>query len=580
MALSLKMIDLGKFNEIMEIWENEPTKDTGLIMLEKRAISKDQYQKIFGIFSDKKENVKNFDITNERLLKSNNPPKEDVYADNFTLRGLLGQGGIGKVFIGFDKNVGREVAIKELLTDKNEKDNSQSLARFIREAKVTGQLEHPGIIPVYELNTKPDGTIFYVMKYVRGKTLFEAIREYAAEPQEIAFQKRIKLLDNLIDVCEAMGYAHFKGIIHRDLKPSNIILGEFGETIILDWGLAKATTSPELTDLDKTPTPIDDESDPGLTKYGEQIGTPSYMAPEQIDPKRGKVDQKTDVYTLGVILFMILTGEKPYPGKGKAVTNLILKDGPAPSPKAYGRFIPPELSSICDKAMSKDKDKRFNNASELAGELKAYRDGRLVSVYAYSKKELFKRFVSHNKTAIIAAAAVVLSIMIGAVFSINFGIQAREARARADQALIDVTNLSESAMNLARNASQKLEEYYKKSSKKSETELASFIPNALSFDPRISPYQIWCMDQNGKIIYDEDPNQIGRDLFTDSMYTKFPELQNFGEQMREKPWGLGHYVFPERRGGRGIYKIAAWDTFSPVKGSSWRLVITYPYTAK
>jgi len=615
---------------------------------------------------------------------------EVAYTDNFTIRRILGQGGIGRVFLAFEKNIGREVAIKELraerLSSAQEDIRDKIIKRFIREAKISGRLEHPGIVPVYEFGEKEDGTLFYVMKYVQGTTLFQLINECAAKSPEDRFRRRISLLDNLIAVCEAVGYAHSKGIIHRDLKPSNIILGEFGETIILDWGLAKQI-SEEEHEIFQASQPIlsEDEADEVQTRQGALVGTPSYMAPEQINSKFGQVSPASDVFALGVILFMLLTGEKPYRGKPKEIVEAIASGKPMPSPKAYGNFIPPELSAICEKAMAKKKEERFQDAAGFAAELKAYRDGRLVSIYAYSKRELFKRFIARNKIVVTAAVAVILSIIIGSGFAMHFAYDARKAKLRADRALVQVTQISGAATVLSRNSAIKLDNYFhllvsemQKATKglpstnlaktaktravleqldKSHPEIEALfiatpdgrvvasssatigrneadilgnprkfhdlggvsvsnlfkmddgshafflqvpifyqstlrgslsaymrmdkiLPTAVGFDPLKSEYQVWCMRPDGYIIYDEDKKQVGRFLFTDEMYANFPELLALGEQMKKQPWGIGHYAFTARDGETIIYKIAAWDTFTPTQDINWKLVVTYPYISK
>lgn len=702
MALNLKMIDLGQFNKIMDLWEKDPTIDTGLLLRDQNFITQEQYEDILKMFAEKEDEMEaDFDLKSDdfnflkhekkyeekRKFSKVESNKDDVvYHENFTLKGLLGHGGIGAVFLCYDKNVRREVAIKEIADDIKEFDRKRALKRFVREARITGQLEHPGVVPVYELNEKEDGTIYYVMKHVKGKTLFNAINEASTDSSEVSFGKRMKLFDSLIDVCEAMSYAHSRNVIHRDLKPSNIILGEFGETIILDWGTAKKIGEEE-DDLSGIPEVATDEKNPDLTRVGELLGTPSYMSPEQIDSRFGGVDARSDVFALGVLLFIILTGEKPYIGTPKEIMDHISSDNPSPSARSRREFVPPELDAICSKAMSKRKDDRFNDASEMLNELKNYRDGRLVSVYAYSRKEIFKRFVKRNKVAIVAVLAIIASIIIGAGFSVNFAIDAHEARIRAEEALINVTELSESALSLSAKSVKELDQSfdelvagmkeiapdvvklnlsspekilgflkelkgrvegvegwaiitppgtiiaaYPPLGEKSVitpqdyesivnslqtkegylSEMLTFddnlhafliyvplskwrkpiglltaivmpdtaIPAALSFDPKKSDYRVWVMDEGGIIIYDEDPKQVGKDLFGDEMYAKFPELLNLGERMRKDPWGVGYYKFRETAGKKEIYKIAAWDTFTPVEETTWKIVVTYPYSTK
>jgi len=680
-ALALRMIDLKQFNRARVYLDERPDADCGRILVEKGMITEDQLGEVASMVEEaERKHGAGLEVYPDEPLS---PEDEKTYAENFRLKKIIGQGGAGRVFLARDESIGREVALKEVLPAKLDRSRDYHLTRFIREAKLSGRLQHPGVVPVYELKKKPDGTYFYVMKYVEGATLFHAIMDCSSDesPQK-AFEKRIKLLDRLIDVAEAMGYAHSKGIIHRDLKPSNVILGEFGETIILDWGLAKrldekdevAPEGPEITV---------DETTEGLTREGAQLGTPSYMAPEQIDPSLGEVDATTDVYTLGVILFMILTGTKPYPGRGEEVMRLILESESPPSPRDLYEFVPPELAAICVKAMARRKANRFQDASELAEELKAYRDGRLVSVYAYSRSELFRRFVTRNKAAVIASALLVVSIVVGAGFTANFAVEAHRAKLRAQNALEDVTSLSESTMVMVRSKAQAVNEYFDEFEKellKSSAKIASAgladqagiekilaglkdahpeaesffvmgmngktlaaypqehkvpkqiidhelrylrgrltpadrdmsglfdsnghkafvmsapitrggrliaglvtlmrvdvaVPRFLDFDPRKSPYQVWLMRDDGIIVYDEDKKQVGLNLFTDEVYANFPELLRFGEQIRKKPWGIGHYSFLGKDGETKVYKVAAWDTLKS-DGTEWKLVVTHEY---
>ncbi len=615
---------------------------------------------------------------------------EAPYAEELTLRGMLGQGGIGRVFLGFDKKIGREVAIKEPIEEKLGANKTRVLARFVREARISGQLEHPGIIPVYEFGTKANGIPFYVMKRVQGRRLKEAIESCVAFREEDELRMRLALLPAFISICDAVGYSHSRKIIHRDLKPSNIVLGEFGEAIILDWGLAKRLDE-EADSEEEIPSAapsLEEMADSFHTMQGALVGTPSYMSPEQIDKRFGDVGTESDVYALGAILFLMLTGEKPYAGTPREVMKQVASFEPSPSPRSRRSSIPSELAAICEKAMAKRKENRFKDAAELAFELKAFRDGRIVSVYAYSRRELFARFVSRNKAAIAAAAVVIVSIVAGAGLALNFAADARVARARAERALVDVTALSSSAINLSSDAAEsagrdftsvikaldkstrriagygsisnekavallkelvgidkdalalatitpegKVAAMYPERSDTAEALSTVFaresaarfdankqsasglvrmpdgshvfaiaspikrgsseigvlavlytaekaIPAAMSFDPLKSEYQVWCMRGDGLIFYDEDPDQIGRSLFTDEIYAKFPELRMLGEKIRSEPNGLGYYSYLARGGENVVYKIAAWDTIKIDDRDDLKVVVAYPYRSR
>lgn len=615
------------------------------------------------------------------------------YAENFLVEGILGSGGIGRVYLAVEKNLGREVAIKELIAEKLGIHRDRTIARFVREARVSGQLQHPGIVPVYQLSSKPDGSFFYVMKRVQGRTLLQAIKEAADLSPEEAYRKRLSLLGELIAVADAMGYAHARGVIHRDLKPSNIVLGEFGETVILDWGLAKRLGDDSLEPSGELggsgeSHPEGGGEEPLKTRDGAHLGTPPYMAPEQVDSRFGPVGPASDVYALGGMLFMLLAGERPYPGRGMEVMRSIASDEPSPSPRAGRPFVSPELAAICERAMAKDPARRFRSGAEFAAELRAFRDGRLVGVYAYSRMELFRRFVARNRMPIAAAIAVLLSIVGGAGYALHFASEAHEARARAERALADVTDLSDVTMILAEKASESLDGFFARAGKgladaaeeigpvglakpdrlarslehlkglhpeaaaaiaisppgklaaiapagswvrpsvtpelydrllgkldgwrsavgdlftlEGTTERAFAVwapagsparssgivallfevnramPVALGFDARTTSHQVWCMREDGYIFYDEDPAQIGKNLFSDVMYAGFPELLSFGERIRAEPWGVGHYAFraPSEEGIN--YKVAAWDSFTPAEGLTWKVVISHSYAA-
>ncbi len=388
------------------------------------------------------------------------------YAGSYTVKGLIGQGGIGRVYLGFDQTIGREVAIKELLDPSAGAATANApgdpvRARFLREAKITGRLEHPGIVPVHELSAKPDGALFYVMRYVHGQTFEDALQECAASDPESAFSCRMQLLGSLIQTCEAMAYAHARDIIHRDLKPANIVLGEFGETVILDWGLARAVAEEDAPVQGMRSSAASAAEGGELTSVGELLGTPNYMAPEQVDAALGPVGKASDVYALGTILYRLLTGTLPYQGSGRGLLQALTSSAPSPSPKLRRPGIPPELAAICEKSMSKDPRGRFPDAAAMAAELRAFRDGRLVSIYAYSRSELLHRFVARNKMAVIAAVGVLVATLVGGGLALRYAVEAEKARVQAELALEEITELGELAQAHAHKAVAALDAHFK-----------------------------------------------------------------------------------------------------------------------
>jgi serine/threonine protein kinase len=279
----------------------------------------------------------------------------------------LGRGGMGIVHCVQDTAMKRRVALKEVLPELAENASmAQYLpdlrCRFVREAELTAALQHPGILPVYEIGRRQiTGEAYYTMKMVEGRTLAEAIKSAAN------LEERLELLPNFIDVCQTLAYAHRHGVIHRDLKPANIIIGEFGETYVLDWGLARRITeslAQETTSFDQIPG---DSADPHtcLTKHG--AGTPYYMSPEQALGRLTELDERSDIYSLGAILFEILTGQKitSYREVAKLESFFSPSDGPARKPD-LALSLPTELISICKQAMALKKSQRFKSAQALA----------------------------------------------------------------------------------------------------------------------------------------------------------------------------------------------------------------------
>ena len=273
----------------------------------------------------------------------------------YSLNLLHARGGIGQVWLAHDADLDREVALKELRPEHVR--NAAALDRFLAEARITGQLEHPGIVPVYELiRQSPDHAPFYTMRFIKGKTLDESARSFhrkrvegQADPLDL-----LALLNAFVAVCNTVAYAHSRGVIHRDLKGQNIILGDFGDVVVLDWGLAKVLGQPEggTHPLLEPPGPTADE---GRTVHGEVIGTPGYMAPEQAAGRPDLIDRRTDVYGLGAILYEILTGQPPFEGPDPhEVLRKVREEEPVP-PRRLNGEVPLALESASLRGLAKDR---------------------------------------------------------------------------------------------------------------------------------------------------------------------------------------------------------------------------------
>jgi eukaryotic-like serine/threonine-protein kinase len=240
----------------------------------------------------------------------------------YVLMREAGRGGLGRILEAYDNDLDRTIAIKELLELSH-----RSEARLVREAKITARLEHPGIVPVHDAGRWPSGEPFYSMKLVSGRSLRNLIDE------RHCFEQRLRLLPNVIAVGDAIAYTHSERIIHRDLKPSNVIVGDFGQTIVIDWGLAKDLASDSNDVADGGPHRTAAECP--LTVAGDVVGTPAYMSPEQA--RGDKVDERTDVYATGAMLYHVLTGQAPF--TGRSATNVVARVISAP-PKAMTDLEP------------------------------------------------------------------------------------------------------------------------------------------------------------------------------------------------------------------------------------------------
>jgi serine/threonine-protein kinase len=292
----------------------------------------------------------------------------DFSATKYTFVKELGRGGMGTVYLAEDRELNRQVAIKVLNTPEMSEDLRN---RMVREAQIIARLEHPGIVPVHDVGVLPDGRVFYAMKFVRGSRL----DEYAA--QNSSFRDRLRKFQA---VCDAVAFAHAHGVIHRDLKPQNIMIGSFGEVLVLDWGVAKILAT---DDTDEDGSILLHPSNPWLadTSAGTVIGTRDYMSPEQARGEINQLDQRADVYSLGAVL------------------NFLLKDQSKAGKAA---------KAICSTARAQSREDRYASASELSADIGRLLDAEPVSAYQESVIEKVSRWVSKNRFLVLLVLAYLL----------------------------------------------------------------------------------------------------------------------------------------------------------------------------
>jgi WD40 repeat protein len=330
--------------------------------------------------------------------------------DRYALIREHASGGSGRIWVAWDHDLNREVALKQLLPEWAERPDL--LQRFLDEARITGQLDHPGIVPVHDLAGPADNRPpSYTMRLVKGRSLDEAVAAFhqrrlagQAQPMEQA-----ALLQAFVQVCQTVAYAHGRGVIHRDLKGLNVVLGDYGEVIVLDWGLAKVLGQPEGS----TPSPavtLDRAETHDPSQPGSLLGTPAYMAPEQAAGRPDLIDRRTDVYGLGAILYEVLTGRPPFLGSDHQEVRRQVRTVPPAHPCAVCPSAPPALAAVCLRALAKEPGQRYASALELAEEVRRWLADERVQAYREPWGQRLARWGRRHRAWVRAAATAVLAV--------------------------------------------------------------------------------------------------------------------------------------------------------------------------
>lgn len=376
--------------------------------------------------------------------------------DRYLLEEEIARGGMGAVLRAIDCDLRREVAVKYMLDESDHKRKT----RFIEEAQIAGQLEHPNIVPVHEIGVDRQNRLYFAMKMVHGRSLAQIFDDLRSRSSDAERKYPLtRLLTIFVNICNALAYAHSRNVIHRDLKPANIMIGEFGEVYVMDWGLAKLLTKRPsagtgdtgahyFAALEAKAAPpgagvsISKDDTEALTQEGAILGTPAFMPPEQARGDSNAIDERSDIYALGAILYAMLTLEPPVERTGdrlellKRVTEGQIK---RPEVRTPSRTIPPELSAIAMKALARDPEQRYQTVEGLRRDIELFLAGRSVSAKQDSAREQIRKLIVRNKgvSASLAAGIGLLVLTLSVAFYVNLSarLHAETQQTKAENAL-------------------------------------------------------------------------------------------------------------------------------------------------
>lgn len=503
LALQMNFIDRDQFMKAISIWSAAKTRRVEEILLEIGALREDTLAFVIAM-AKKHLELHDDDAAKSlaalssiasirhdlaaladpaidatlHLVRASSVPRPDADAtlpfrsslpssSRFRILRPHAKGGLGEVSVARDDELNREVALKEI-QNRYVRDPA-SRNRFLLEAEITGGLEHPGIVPVYSLGQSSDGRPFYAMRFIRGDSLNEAIADFhrqggAGAPSGERMLQLRKLLGRLVDVCDAVTYAHARGILHRDLKPGNVMLGKYGETMVVDWGLAKPLghTGREADADEATLVPRSGDSS-ASTEVGTSVGTPGYMSPEQAEGQLDRLGPATDVYSLGATMYCLLAGRPPIRGEVPAEFLRKVRCGEFPRPTEIQRDVPRPLEAVCLKALATRPQDRYPSPRDLADDIERWLADEPVTVYREPLVDRLARTVRRHRSAFAAAAALVvagllaLTVISGLMRRQNRNLQiARKVAETNEQLAVVERNRAEANLAVSREWALKL----------------------------------------------------------------------------------------------------------------------------
>jgi serine/threonine protein kinase len=539
LALQNRLIDRDALVAAFDAWAADKSKPLGQLLLDRKALSPSRYalleqlvqdhiqhhgcdaerslavMRVVPEVRDQLEKVADLDFQCTLMsvavadpdATADHRPEEDEAEDpegRFQIVRFHDRGALGEVYLARDQQLHRIVALKRIrsapATDKEKR------ARFVVEAEITGRLEHPGIVPVYSLGAFDDGRPFYAMRFIRGDNLKAAIDRFHRDEQAgrdagartLALQK---LLRRFLDVCNAIAYAHSRGVVHRDLKPGNIMLGQYGETLVVDWGLAKsvgrAEQLPAQGSLDDRTLIPETGSDLRQTQEGSRLGTPAYMSPEQAKGEIGKLGPASDVYSLGATLYCLLTGRAPFKEQDLVALLHQVERGDFAPPRQLQPWIDPALEAICLKAMELKPSDRYATPRVLADDVEHWLADEPVLAYPEPLSARVRRWMRKHPSRVAAATVLLLATVVGLVIGGLLLDHSRRLLGRSNRLLAQKTDEAERQRRAAENSAREADRQRESAdamSKEARNAVDTYFNNVCETiltegDPALAPYR-------------------------------------------------------------------------------------------